>query len=222
MNGPACVQRIVRTVAKAGRFILAWSQRVGGMESPPPQGRAVGAVQESRQEREPLAARRLVMHADPGRPRIEIVARRQEAPVVVARAGARVVVRPSEAGGAAQGRAPAPDVPSSRITLVPIVRPYWDVNHWKLKGDRLAGFYRTRHGSYEGYINHPKSSRPEFYIVKPPEELRHHRHWICFHHIGGGRYSIHFSPAPSFPDAGILEVEEVLFEALSGQGRRNG
>ena len=222
MNGTACVQRIVRTVAKAGRFILAWSQRVGGMESPPPQGLAVGAVQESRQERQPLAARRLVVHADPGRPRIEIVARRQEVPVAVPRAGARVVVRPSGSGEAAQGRAPAPDVPSSRITLVPIVRPYWDLNHWKLKGDRLVGFYRTRYGSYEGYINHPKSSRPEFYIAGPPAALRDHRHWICFRSIGGNRYAIHFVPAPPHPDAGILEVERVLFEALSGQGRRNG
>jgi hypothetical protein len=182
----------------------------------------VGAVQELQQERKTLAPGSPVPKADPGPRRIDLAAQTQDPPVAASRGEERILVHPSGSGQAAEGALPAAEPPSARITLVPIVRQYWDLNYWKLGGDRLTGFYRTRYGSYEGYIIHPKSSRPEFYIVKPPEELRHHRHWVCFHHIGGGRYSIHFSPAPSFPDAGILEVERVLAEALSGQGRRNG
>jgi len=107
------------------------------------------------------------------------------------------------------------------IVLRPIDRPYWELRHWQLVGDRLVGFYRTPYGSFEGYILHPQRPRPEFYIIHPPEELKEHRHWICFHSIGGDSYSIHFSPAPENPDAGILEVEKVLGEALTGRGRRN-
>lgn len=110
---------------------------------------------------------------------------------------------------------------ASRIFVRPIDRPYWELKHWHFKGNDLVGFYRTPYGSYEGYIKHPNCLRPEFYIVDPPVELRAHPHWICFHHIGGNRYSIHFSPPPPNPDAGIVEVEKVLAEALSRGRRRN-
>ena len=110
---------------------------------------------------------------------------------------------------------------TSRLSVHPIDRPYWELKHWRANGNRLRGFYRTPHGSIEGYIKHYKSSRPEFFIVNPPQQLRRHKHWICFHNVGSNRYSIHFSPAPSSADAGILEVEKVLAEAFLQQGRRN-
>ena len=109
---------------------------------------------------------------------------------------------------------------SSRL-VKPVDRPYWQLQHWKEAGDRLTGFYRTPYGSYEGYILHPNAPRPQFFIKKPPAALKEHPHWICFHSVGKGTYSIHFSPAPPTPDAGILEVEKVLGEALSGKGRRH-
>jgi hypothetical protein len=107
------------------------------------------------------------------------------------------------------------------LVLRPINRPYWDLQHWLRQGDRLVGFYRTPQGSYGGYILHPDLPRPEFFIVRPPKELEQHRHWICFRPIGNETYSVHFNPAPQNPDAGILEVEKVLTEALTGRGRRN-
>ena len=108
-------------------------------------------------------------------------------------------------------------------TLIrPINRPYWQLRHWERKGDRLTGFYRTPGGTYEGYILHPNAPRPEFFIKNPPAALKRHHHWICFHAVSKDSYSIHFSPAPPNPDAGILAVEKVLSEALTGKGRRNG
>jgi hypothetical protein len=115
-----------------------------------------------------------------------------------------------------------PVVARTPIVVRPINRPYWEIQHWQLVGDRLNGFYRTPRGSFEGYILQPKSPRPQFFIVQPPKELEQHSHRPCFHFVGGATYSIHFSTPPPNPDAGILEVEKVLGEALVGQGRRNG
>ena len=109
------------------------------------------------------------------------------------------------------------------ILLRPVNRPYWDLTHWREVGDRLAGYYRTPWGSFEGYVLHAKGKRPQFFIVQPPAALKNHIHWICFHDTGqlNDTYSIHFSPAPTDADTGILAVEKVLGEALAQQGRSN-
>lgn len=111
----------------------------------------------------------------------------------------------------AAGRAP--------IVVHAIDRKYWEMQHWDLVGNRLTGFYRTPRGSFQGYVLHPQAPRPEFYIVHPPPALQNHPHWVCFHPAGANTFSIHFHPAPPNPDAGILAVETVLMEALTGQRR---
>ena len=100
------------------------------------------------------------------------------------------------------------------MVVGPTGRPYWQLRGWHVENGQLAGFYRTPYGSFAGYIRDWDTNRPEFYIIRPPEALRHHPHWMCFRHRGGGRYFIHFDPPPPNPDAGILSVEEVLTEAL--------
>lgn len=77
----------------------------------------------------------------------------------------------------------------------------------------LRGFYRTPYGSFEGEITLSGSS-PSFYIVHPPEALKKHSHWICFHYRGSDRYWIHFSQRPKDIDSGILSVERMLNEAF--------
>lgn len=114
-----------------------------------------------------------------------------------------------------------PQVTWTPIVIKPIDRPYWDIQHWQLHGDRLDGFYRTPFGSHQGYVLCAKGPRPQFYIVDPPDCLKHHSHWICFHPAGVGTYSVHLNPAPENADAGILAIEKVLGEALAGKGRRN-
>jgi len=225
VTGAGSVGGIAGLAAAVGRFIRAALRRVGRRGSSPPQGSRRGPTETVR-ERRPSHRRSAAQESVAGRG---------------ARTGSiRVLDRPHDAGSgthdgdhtlALVGAREAPpgqrvaetrSQPTSRTVVSPIDRPYWDLKHWQLKGDQLVGFYRTRYGSYEGCIKHPRFSRPEFYIVEPPEQLRHHPHWICFHSIGGNRYAIHFSPAPPNPDAGILEVEKVLVEALSGQRRQNG
>jgi hypothetical protein len=198
-------------------------KRVGGRKSPPLRQNQTGSASwESGLERTPLVARALVVHTDPRLAAMGILAPKQGAAIPSASRGERVLVRPSVPTLVPQREKPAPSCPGSRVTLTRIDRPYCDLRHWQRKGDRLVGFYRTRYGSYEGYIKHPEYSRPEFYIVNPPAELWNHPHRHCFRKAEGDHYAIHFYPVPSFPDAGILEVERVLVEALTGQRGRNG
>lgn len=103
----------------------------------------------------------------------------------------------------------------ARVAIHPVDRPYWRYKHWKVRGNQLDGFYRTPLGSFEGHIKQFRSHRPEFFIVNPPRQLKSHAHWACFHSRGPNRYWIHFGSAPASPDAGILEVERVLAEALA-------
>ena len=95
--------------------------------------------------------------------------------------------------------------------------PYWSLQHWRIEGSRLAGYYRTMYGSFAGHIEAYDTDSPRFYITEPPPELRAHPHWCCFQRRERGRWSIHFGPAPTDPDTGILEVEKVLVEALRNQ-----
>jgi len=111
--------------------------------------------------------------------------------------------------------------PRQRIPAVvrPKHRPYWQLKDWKVQGTQLVGQYQTPQGSAQGYIKQYRAPRPRFFIMNPPRELRRHPHWICFHRIGGNRFSIHFSPAPKNPDDGIRAVEKVLAEALRSRRR---
>ena len=97
--------------------------------------------------------------------------------------------------------------------------PYWRLQHWRIEGSRLAGYYRTKYGSFAGHIEAYDTDSPRFYITEPPPELRAHPHWCCFQRRERGRYWIHFGPAPTDPDTGILEVEKVLAESLERQRR---
>jgi len=107
-----------------------------------------------------------------------------------------------------------------RIVIRPIKRPYWEQKGWKPNGDRLIGFYETPMGLFQGYIEDWRSRRPQFYIIKPPRELRYHNHWACFREKGNNLFWVHFGETPTNPDAGILEIEKVLAEALSRADRR--
>lgn len=103
------------------------------------------------------------------------------------------------------------------IIIRPVRRPYWEQRHWQPRGNRLRGFYQTPHGSFQGYVDNWRSRNPVFYIIKPPPQLRHHPHWACFRKRGANLFWIHFAEQPPDPDAGILEMEKVLAEALANR-----
>jgi hypothetical protein len=100
------------------------------------------------------------------------------------------------------------------------VQYHWQHRYWQPQGDRLVGFYRTEFGSYEGYILNWRSRRREFFIIGPPRELSSHMHASCFFPRGNDLFFVHFGRTPSSVDAGILEVEMVLAEALTGLNQR--
>lgn len=85
---------------------------------------------------------------------------------------------------------------------------------WHLAGDVLKGYYRTRHGSFEGRIENP-SGAPCFFIFKPPGELLNGPHAPCFKETSKNLYRIHWSREPENVDAGILKIEHDIMEALS-------
>jgi hypothetical protein len=114
-----------------------------------------------------------------------------------------------------------PIVHRARTVVRPKNRLYWQLRDWEVDGNRLVGNYQTRFGSFAGYIEQRRSPQPEFFIVNPPEQLMKHPHWICFSHIGGNTFSIHFDPRPTNPSGGIREVEKVLAEALKPRRRRS-
>ena len=96
------------------------------------------------------------------------------------------------------------------------VDPYWLEMGWKIAGNRLVGFYRTRMGSYEGHISDWQTKQPLFFITSPPSELARHEHVYCFRPRGNGLYWVHFRRLYSDIDAGIIEIETVLAQALAG------
>jgi hypothetical protein len=98
-------------------------------------------------------------------------------------------------------------------------RPYFEEQGWERHAAGwlstktvLRGFYRTPHGSFEGEI--ALGSSLNFYIIHPPQALKNHSHWICYHYRGGDRYWIHFSQRPKDVDSGIMSVERMLCEAF--------
>jgi hypothetical protein len=80
-------------------------------------------------------------------------------------------------------------------------------------GSEWQGYYRTRYGSFKGRVT-ASSSNPRFYIYKPPEKLRRHKHWCCFTDQTNGWYSVHFLRMPKDLDSGVMEIERIIGESM--------
>lgn len=173
-----------------------------------------------------------------GRPQViraeeAVTMRRQEPPLTIR--PETLVIRPQRSRAPAQpvqkirpaprtngGRQRSAATRTTPMQIVPRDITVWEMQGWTRVRGQLNGHYKAPQGSVAGYIRQPDSPRPQFFIQNPPQALRRHDHWCCFHPAGAGVYSIHFSPAPQHPDQGILAVERVLNEALGGTRRRHG
>ncbi len=95
---------------------------------------------------------------------------------------------------------------------------YLEAQGWRLTGSgtsaRWDGYYRCRQGSFKGVI-WPEATPPHFLIYKPPEELRRHRHWVCFPSRGNDWYSVHFRRVPRDLSSGVLRIEGIINESFS-------
>lgn len=92
--------------------------------------------------------------------------------------------------------------------------PFFQERGWRRKNGSLRGFYRTRHGSFEGWIKNPFSKNADYYIKRPPKAVVSGPHGACFTERRREVFSIHFSPRPRDVNTGIRAVERVILEAL--------
>ena len=92
--------------------------------------------------------------------------------------------------------------------------PYWKERGWERHNGCHRGFYRTRYGSWAGYIYPSYDGRHEFYVYNPPRELAFHPHWTCFTHQGENWFKIHFSKKPEDMSSGIMQIERMINESF--------
>ena len=102
------------------------------------------------------------------------------------------------------------------VIVRPNSQPYWKFRRWRKKGHRLVGAYRTPRGSRVGEIQLSLVDPPKHYIFNPPPALLAGSHGACFRPDGSRRYWVHFHESSKDIDAGIVAIEQQLFQALSG------
>jgi hypothetical protein len=99
---------------------------------------------------------------------------------------------------------------------------YWHDAGWEERPGALIGHYRANEEKYPGCVLLRDSLfRPwEFYIYGPPKQLLEGTHGACFYYRGGkgeeAKYWVHWSEPPADIDAGIMQIERNLVEALGG------
>lgn len=92
---------------------------------------------------------------------------------------------------------------------------FYEERGWRRHGSELRGFYRTRHGSFEGRIQDPFSSSPKFTIISPPSAVVNGSHGPCFRERRKDVFTVHFSPKPRDVNTGIMRIEHCITESLS-------
>ena len=123
--------------------------------------------------------------------------------------------------------APVPLVPPVKVVLAPprtlthnTVKPdntpLQLKRGWTRRGNLYQGFYRTRHGAWQGLIER-RGDKFKVQIFKPPtEQIRKHPRWPCFHEETGGRWRIDLAVNPKDGDVGaiIFYVEKVIVDSF--------
>jgi hypothetical protein len=113
--------------------------------------------------------------------------------------------------------------PKKRPIVIPRDRQsYIDKQGWRLTSlngtPQLEGWYRSRYGSYFGFIRNLDSIKPSFFIKDPPPELTNDPwHGNCFTlrpELGSGVHSIHFKTLPGDLSSGVLNIERTINEAF--------
>jgi hypothetical protein len=103
--------------------------------------------------------------------------------------------------------------PSSVLLVQREPMPYWQERGWTRQGNEFTGYYRSKVGAWKGRAEVSPSGNARLFIHQPPEFLKGHPHWICFHPQRGGWYSIHTTDDAEL-SAAMLRVEEILNEAF--------
>jgi hypothetical protein len=100
------------------------------------------------------------------------------------------------------------------VVVTPDTRPYWVQKGWRCEGNDYHGYYRTRFGSWQGFIAARSPSLTTAYIYDPPPALLQGPHSLCFSDAGDGWWKIHFSVGTSDVSSTIVAIEKVIEEAF--------
>ena len=95
--------------------------------------------------------------------------------------------------------------------------PYHLEKGWQKKGKIYQGYYRCQLGAFRGQIEERFGGDYKFYIFDPPEAVLTGSHKACFTNVGAGRYHVHFGVNSGDLDSGIMAVERLLFQNLTGR-----
>jgi len=93
---------------------------------------------------------------------------------------------------------------------------FWVERGWQQSRSRktFKGYYRTTRGSVRGEIHQSDSGEYEFFVFNPPPGLQRHPNALCFLFQGNDMYSVHFMDTQKNIDAGIIKIEQILYEAM--------
>ncbi|MDP3041767.1 MAG: hypothetical protein Q8N62_03415 [Candidatus Omnitrophota bacterium] len=95
--------------------------------------------------------------------------------------------------------------------------PYHLEKGWqKIRGVH-HGYYRCRLGAFKGEIEERPGGDYKFFIFDPPEEVLNGPHAPCFTHVGNNRHHVHFGVNSEDLDSGIMAVERLLYQNLTGR-----
>lgn len=104
-----------------------------------------------------------------------------------------------------------------RKIVRPSSLPYHLEQGWQKRLRFYQGYYRTRQGSFRGEIEERPGGDYKFYIFNPPEAVLTGSHRACFTNMGAGRHHVHFGVNSGDLDSGIMAVERLLYQNLTGR-----
>lgn len=96
-------------------------------------------------------------------------------------------------------------------------RQFHEEQGWRLRGNALHGYYRTRYGAFKGRIENAFGKKPKYFLIKPPGALLDGPHGACFQEKGKDTFEVHWIAGrrPKDVNAGIMRLEHYLLEVLS-------
>ena len=104
-----------------------------------------------------------------------------------------------------------------RKVVRPSPLPYHLEKGWQKIGRVHHGYYRCRLGAFKGEIEERPGGDYKFYIFYPPQKILTGSHKACFTNNGGNRYHVHFGVNSENLDSGIMAVERLLYQNLTGR-----
>lgn len=105
---------------------------------------------------------------------------------------------------------------NGQIVVRPDTRALWKIKNWRQTGNTLLGTYKTAAGAYSGKVI-LNGDYPSYYILQPPAALLQGPHRYCFRPRADGWYWVHFQLASPDIDSGIMAIEGLLYDAITGR-----